>query len=113
MNTANATASAVSTPRCTQRTPAPDADPATTASTTIPRMSSKTAAARMIFAVRVESTFMSESTRAVMPTLVATMAAATKVASIVVSPRTFRYAKPRTNGAITPATETRSALRLT
>ena len=45
-----------------------------------------------------------------MPTLVATMAAPTKTASRVASPRSFIYVKPRTKGTITPATATCSAL---
>ena len=53
-------------------------------------------------------------TRAAMPTLVATMAAATKMASWVGSPRTRRrYAKPSTKGASTPAMLTPSEVRPT
>ena len=82
MNSAKAAASTIRTPRCTHSSPPPEARPATTASSTIPRMSSKTAAPRMILAVRVASTRKSPSTRAVIPTLVATMAAPTKIASL-------------------------------
>ena len=52
-------------------------------------MSSKTAAPMMILAVRVAITCKSPSTRAVIPTLVATMAAPTKIASLEASPRHF------------------------
>ena len=80
-NPAKPSASAVTTPRWSQRMPPPPARLATTARMIMPRMSSKTAAPRMMRAVRVPSTCRSRSTRAVMPTLVATMAAATKIDS--------------------------------
>ena len=87
MSTANTIASAVSTPKCNHWIPAAEASPATTARSTIPKMSSNTAAPRMILAGLLSRTPRSPSTRAVMPTLVATMAAPTNVASVVPSPR--------------------------
>src|SRR5437762_13987097 len=55
MNSANVTASPIRIPKWSHSR-LPEARPATTASNTIPRMSSKTAAPRMSFAVRVLST---------------------------------------------------------
>ena len=60
----------------------------------------------MICAARLRSTPRSCSTRAVMPTLVATMAAATNAASCVVSPVIFMNAKPAAKGSRMPATAT-------
>ncbi len=98
MKTAKPTASASTTPRCSQRTPVPDDMLTTTARSTMPRMSSKTAAPRMICAARLFSTCRSCNTRAVMPTLVATMAAATNTGFVRGLVPEFHVEKPAQNG---------------
>ena len=75
-------------PICPSETVPPCPSAETTASTIIPRMSSMTAAPRMIRASSERIWPRSASTRAVIPTLVATIAVPMKIASMVGSPST-------------------------
>ena len=71
----------------------------TTASTSRPSTSSMTAAARMIWLDLSRSSPLAASTCAVIPTLVATIAAPTKMASICGAPQRARIPQPRKKGS--------------
>ena len=87
--------------------PSPAARATTTARMTMPRMSSSTAAPITICPSRVRSTFSSPSTLAVMPMLVAVIAAPAKIAgSIGTVNNTWRPKAPTTKGRITPVRAT-------
>src|ERR1044072_7894881 len=74
----------------------------TRASTIRPRTSSTTAAARMIFAAFVSNSPRAASTCAVIPTLVATIAAPVKTLSRSGSPQSIMMPNPIPKGTITP-----------
>src|SRR5947209_322817 len=78
----------------------------TIASTSKPRMSSITAAPRMILLARSCSKSFAASTCAVIPTLVATRAAPTNMDSIRDSPQIDSSPQPAKNGMITPDSAT-------
>ena len=82
----------------------------TTARTSSPSTSSITAAARMILLEVVCSSPLADSTCAVMPTLVATIDAPTKMASLVAEPQSRRIPVPRMNGTTTPERATTAAV---
>ena len=75
-----------------------------------PSTSSITAAARMIRLARSCKRPLAARTCAVMPTLVATIAAPTKIDSICGSPQSRRMPHPRTKGTATPSTATQVAI---
>src|SRR5450759_1395856 len=82
----------------------------TTASTSKPKTSSIAAAARMILLEARCSRPLLAGTCAVIPTLVATMAAPTKMASVWPTPQARRIPQPIRKGTITPATATMVAV---
>src|ERR1700754_1236 len=93
----------------TSTAPPPCSDE-TTPSSSMARMSSITAAPRMIRASRRCSTPSSCSTRAVMPAEGATKAAATNIERIQSKPEPCAHTAPQTKGTITPSTPTMKAL---
>ena len=76
----------------------PRTRPVTTVKITSPRMSSITAAPRMICPSTSRSRPRSDSTRAVIPTLVAVKVAPAMIAAMLVSPSALQTANPRPNG---------------
>ena len=83
--------------------------PLTIARTIIPRISSMTAAPMMILDSLTSMSFMSLMTRAVIPTLVATMAAPMNMDEYMSPSVTVMNRYPTMKGTMTPMTATRSA----